>query len=195
MGRSRRAYKKARPTVRVGLPARRPFKLKPATPMSSILPNLQSSVHWDENSSLLRNYRSVGLVSNANFLGARSSTRETVLSESLQSPNEGDEAGLEDSSDVEHDDLRSALGKKRRDGKHRPLLRLTTMQRIYVSRLILKHRDDYQAMSKDMKLNKMQHPPAALENLCKRFFAYEKLSACSNIRHNEVKANPLEVAV
>lgn len=40
-------------------------------------------------------------------------------------------------------DLKSALGKKRRDGKHASLQRLTKMQRVYVSRLIMKHHDDY----------------------------------------------------
>jgi hypothetical protein len=41
-------------------------------------------------------------------------------------------------------DLKSALGKKRRDGVHAPLQRLTKMQRVYVSRLISKHGEDYQ---------------------------------------------------
>ena len=41
-------------------------------------------------------------------------------------------------------DLKSALGKKRRDGDHAPIQRLTKMQRVYMSRLISKHGEDYQ---------------------------------------------------
>ncbi len=41
-------------------------------------------------------------------------------------------------------DVKSALHKKRKDGKKAPLQRLTTMQRVYVSRLILKHGDNHE---------------------------------------------------
>lgn len=41
-------------------------------------------------------------------------------------------------------DLRSALGKKRRDGKSAPAQPLTAMQRLHVSRLVDKYGDDYQ---------------------------------------------------
>lgn len=41
-------------------------------------------------------------------------------------------------------DLKSALGKKRKDGKNAPLQPLTTMQRVYIGRLIKKYGDDYQ---------------------------------------------------
>ncbi|KAI5065012.1 hypothetical protein GOP47_0019707 [Adiantum capillus-veneris] len=133
------------------------------------------SAEWDESASLLRNYKSLGIVNNPNFLGARSSSKETVVSQSLQVPNACEDMASDDGSDVENDDLKSVLGKKRRDGEHAPLKRLTKMQRVYVSRLIVKHKDDYKAMARDLKLNKMQHPPAALEKLCKRFVAYEKL--------------------
>jgi hypothetical protein len=74
-------------------------------------------------------------------------------------------------------DVKSALHKKRKDGKKAPLQRLTTMQRVYVSRLILKHGDNHEAMSRDIKLNRMQHPPGILKHLCERFHKYEKLSA------------------
>jgi hypothetical protein len=126
-------------------------------------------------------------------------------------------------------DVKSVLHKQRSDGKKAPLQKLTTMQKVYVSRLILKHGDNYvvsshlsnqsmlnanlccfliigslilnslhlgfrfissgvvetgfidtecllQAMSKDIKLNRMQHPPGALKLLCERFHKYEKLS-------------------
>lgn len=40
-------------------------------------------------------------------------------------------------------DLKSALGKQRREGKSAPLEPLTKVQRIYIGRLIEKHGDDY----------------------------------------------------
>jgi nucleolar protein 16 len=43
-------------------------------------------------------------------------------------------------------DLKSALGKKRRDGKTMPLLPLTKMQRVHVGKLIDKYGDDYQVI-------------------------------------------------
>ena len=41
-------------------------------------------------------------------------------------------------------DLKTALGKKRRDGKSGPLKPLTTIQRVHVGRLIEKYGDDYE---------------------------------------------------
>lgn len=41
-------------------------------------------------------------------------------------------------------DLKSALGKKRRDGKSAPPQPLTAMQRIHIGRLVDKYGDDYQ---------------------------------------------------
>lgn len=43
-----------------------------------------------------------------------------------------------------HLDLKSVLGKKRRDGKTAPLQPLTTMQKVYIGRLTEKYGDDYQ---------------------------------------------------
>ncbi|MCO5582574.1 hypothetical protein L7F22_036472 [Adiantum nelumboides] len=145
-----------------------------------------NSAEWDESASLLRNYKALGIVNNPNFLGARSSSKDTVVSQSLQVPNNAKDMPTDDGSDVENNDLKSALGKKRRDGEHAPLQRLTKMQRVYVSRLIMKHGNDYKAMSRDLKLNKMQHPPAALEKLCRRFLAHEKLPT---VTVNDLGAN------
>lgn len=41
-------------------------------------------------------------------------------------------------------DLKSALGKKRRDGKTAPLQPLTAMQRVYVGRLIEKYGNNFE---------------------------------------------------
>ncbi|CAN1199153.1 hypothetical protein LINPERHAP2_LOCUS44743 [Linum perenne] len=70
-------------------------------------------------------------------------------------------------------DLKSALGKQRRDGKSTPLQPLTNMQRYHISRLVEKYGDDYQKMFMDTKLNRMQHSVATLEKLCKRYQMYK----------------------
>ncbi|XP_024365043.1 uncharacterized protein [Physcomitrium patens] len=173
MGRSRRAFKKSNPTVRVGLPKRK--NPKSLTPETLTFPGTDSKLQWDGKASLLENYKSMGILANPNVVGARSGTRHVVQLVSLQKPLSDDGSEVYGSDD-EPDDVKSVLHKKRKDGKKAPLQRLTTMQRVYISRLILKHGDDYVAMSKDMKLNKMQHPPGALGQLCERFQKYEKLA-------------------
>ena len=99
-------------------------------------------------------------------------------------------------------DLKSALGKKRKDGKNAPLKPLTTIQRLHVFKLVEKYGDDYQVgceflfiseflnpldflalvshvhivlqhMFMDTKLNSMQHSVATLEKLCKRYHMYK----------------------
>ncbi|KAI6695755.1 hypothetical protein NL676_023465 [Syzygium grande] len=193
VGRSRRKYKKSRPKVRVALPKKNPRVVKAAF---NLPPKLRSlirdsvagggggGVEWDDMGSVLRNYKSFGVVSNPNLLGVRSRNAHTVESGALQvppppPPQPSDEAAgdaecdtIDSGSDLEEDDLKSALGKKRRDGKSASPQPLTAMQRVHVGRLIEKHGDDYQAMFRDMKLNAMQHSVATLEKLCKRYHMY-----------------------
>ncbi|PHT38657.1 hypothetical protein CQW23_22230 [Capsicum baccatum] len=189
MGGSRRKYKRSRTKVRVGLPKKNPNIFKPAF---SLPPKLRSLVnsHWDDKGSVIDNYKSFGVVSNPNLLGVRCRTSHMIEADSLQVPPPkkrkvvteescGDEGGdgledLDDSgSEVEEDDLKSALGKKRRDGKSAPLQPLTTIQRVYISRLVEEYGEDYQSMFMDTKLNKMQHSVATLEKLCKRYHMYK----------------------
>lgn len=187
MGGSRRRYKKSRPKVQVGLPKVKPRVFKPAFTVPLKLRALTSG-KWDETDTVIRNYRSFGVASNPNLIGAKSRCEKIVEVVSLQKPpepNQPDEDNgeikdpefqvIDSGSDLEEDDLKSALGKRRRDGKTAPLQRLTTMQRVYVGRLIKKHGNEYQAMSRDLKLNAMQHSVAALQKLCNRFHAFERL--------------------
>ncbi|KAL3328743.1 hypothetical protein AABB24_036057 [Solanum stoloniferum] len=186
MGGSRRKYKRSRTKVRVGLPKKNPNVFKPAF---SLPPKLRSLVnsHWDDKGSVIDNYKSFGVVSNPNLLGVRCRTSHMIETDSLQVPppkklpptsDDDDDVDtfedLDDSgSEVEEDDLKSALGKKRRDGKSAPLQPLTTIQRVYISRLVEEYGDDYQSMFMDTKLNKMQHSVATLEKLCKRYHMYK----------------------
>ncbi|KAF8394584.1 hypothetical protein HHK36_020798 [Tetracentron sinense] len=284
MGRSRRKSKNSRPKVRVGLPKKNPNVFKPAFNLPPKLRSLidPSTNKWDDKASVLRNYRSFGVVSNPNFLGVRSRTSHIIESDSLQVPLPREKTTtidavsefepIDSGSDLEEDgvdfpgrtrirdpnnlvseqatenyasslmemapsgvptcreldqtiremkemidqqfeeqgkevektvgeltwqqfnkalcvhfgaidgcdpnsnlsklrqDLKSVLGKKRRDGKTTPLQPLTTMQRIHIGRLTEKYGDDYQSMFMDTKLNAMQHSVATLEKLCKRHY-------------------------
>ncbi|CAM6008817.1 unnamed protein product [Sphagnum balticum] len=175
MARSRRAFKKTRSTVRVGLPKRK--SAKKSVPEAVCFPGTNQRLEWDEKGTMQSNYKALGILANPNVLGARSGTQDMVQLVSLQKPLSADLDKDFATSDEEPDDVKSALHKKRKDGKKAPLQRLTTMQRVYVSRLILKHGDNHEAMSRDIKLNRMQHPPGILKHLCERFHKYEKLSA------------------
>lgn len=87
MGRSRRKYKKSRPKVQVGLPKKNPRVVKPAFNIPPKLRSLlEESVKWDEKGTVIRNYKSFGVVSNPNLLGVRSRTSHVVESDSLQVP-------------------------------------------------------------------------------------------------------------
>ena len=79
---------------------------------------------------------------------------DTLISKSLQVPNGDQDMIADDGSDVESDDLKYALGKKRRGGDQAPIQLLTKMQRIYMIRLISKNSEDIHAMSRDLTLNK-----------------------------------------
>ncbi|XP_020086659.1 uncharacterized protein LOC109709027 [Ananas comosus] len=184
MGRSRRKYKKSRTKVRVGLPKKKPGVFKPAVAIPPSLAaagrggDAATAVEWDAKGSVISNYRSFGVVANPNLLGVRARTPHIVQSSPLQVPQRraddpparaSEFDPIDTGSDLENDDLKSALGKKRRDGKLAPLPPLTTLQRLYIGRLIEKYGDDHQAMFMDTKLNEMQHSVGTLKKLCQRY--------------------------
>ena len=97
MGGSRRKYKKSRPKVRVGLPKKNPNVFKPAFNLppklrflleqeTSSSSSSASAPKWDDQASLIQNYKSFGVVSNPNLLGVRSRTSHLVQIHSLQVP-------------------------------------------------------------------------------------------------------------
>ncbi|CAK7356048.1 unnamed protein product [Dovyalis caffra] len=102
---------------------------------------------------------------------------------------------------MELSNLKSALGKKRREGEHAPLRPLTKMQRVHIDQLVENYGHDYrvgcqflfldlynvcggsmihldfirlQGMFMDIKLNAMQHSVATLEKLCKRYHMHNE---------------------
>ncbi|XP_076958516.1 uncharacterized protein LOC143634269 [Bidens hawaiensis] len=182
MGGSRRSYKRSRTNkVRVGLPKKNPNVFKPAF---SIPPKFRSLVDlsktkWDDQGSVLENYKTFGVVSNPNLLGVRARTSKIIESQSLQLPPPKLDGPIDEfepmdsGSELEEDDVKSALGKKRVDGKQAPLQPLTTMQRNHIRPLVEKYADDYQSMFMNTKLNRMQHSVATLEKLCKRYHMYK----------------------
>ncbi|CAL1398593.1 unnamed protein product [Linum trigynum] len=185
MGGSRRKLKRSRQKVRVGLPKKNPNLFKPAFSLPPKLRSLAAAAgddynfKWDDKASVIKNYKSFGVVSNPNLLSVRSRTAHILEAQSLQAPPAQRDAPLDEfepldsGSDLEEDDLKSALGKQRRDGKGAPLQPLTSMQRYHIGRLVEKYGDDYQKMFMDSKLNAMQHSVATLEKLCKRYHMYK----------------------
>ncbi|XP_020210058.1 nucleolar protein 16 [Cajanus cajan] len=159
MGRSRRKYKQSRSKVRVGLPKKNPRLFKPSF---SVPPKLVQSLTdeplWDAEGTVNHNYHSFGVLTDPNAIAVPSPAPPTVDS----------------GSDLEEDDLKSALGKKRRDGRSAPPQPLTAMQRIHISRLVDKYGDDYQSMLMDIKLNPMQHSIGTLQKLCIRYQMYQE---------------------
>lgn len=181
MAGSRRKLKRSRAKVKVGLPKKNPNVFKPAFNMPPKLVKLLdlSDTQWNDQASVINNYKTFGVVSNPNLLGVRSRYEKIIESDSLQVPPPKFDAPvsefetIDSGSDVEEDDLKSALGKKRRDGKTMPLLPLTRMQRVHIGPLVEKYGDDYQSMFRDTKLNKMQHSVATLEKLCSRYVMWK----------------------
>ncbi|KAL5081624.1 hypothetical protein RYX36_010045, partial [Vicia faba] len=93
--------------VRVGLPKKNPKVLKPAfTIPPKLLQSLVEDPKWDENGSVTQNYNSFGVVNDPNS-----------LTDSLRAPPFVSDDPNDSGSDLEEDDLKSALGKRRRDGK------------------------------------------------------------------------------
>ncbi|KZV32354.1 hypothetical protein F511_03637 [Dorcoceras hygrometricum] len=179
MGGSRRRYKRSKPKVRVALPRKNPRLFKSAFNLPPKLKSLMDPLsRWDAKGSVIDNYKSFGVVSNPNFLGVRSRTSHIVESDSLQLPPSGDNVvsefePVDSASDVEEDDLKSALGKTRTDGRSGSLQPLTAIQRLHVGHLVEKYGDDYQRMFMDTKLNKMQHSVATLKKLCERYHTFK----------------------
>ncbi|WVZ98247.1 hypothetical protein U9M48_043712 [Paspalum notatum var. saurae] len=184
MGGSRRKLKRSRAKVRVGLPRRKPreFKLTFELP-EAVAAATRDASGWDAEGTVVKNYASFGVVANPNLLGAHSrGTPQLVQSAPLQAPDVAAARApvpefepIDAGSDLENDDLKSALGKKRKDGKSAPLQPLTKIQRIHIGRLVDKYGDDYKAMSMDTKLNAMQHSVGTLKLLCKRYHADGKI--------------------
>lgn len=54
--------------------------------------------------------------------------------------------------------MKSALGKKRRDGKNAPLKPLTTIQRLHVLKLVEKYGDDYQVGCEFLFISELLNP-------------------------------------
>ncbi|WVY97456.1 hypothetical protein V8G54_029607 [Vigna mungo] len=158
MGRSRRKYKQSRTKVRVGLPKKNPRLFKPSFSVPpKLLQSLADDPQWDDKGTVNHNYHSFGVLSDPNSISHPSPASESIDS----------------GSDLEEDDLKSALGKKRRDGKSAPPQPLTAMQRNHIGRLVDKYGDDYQSMLMDIKLNPMQHSIGTLQKLCIRYHMYQ----------------------
>lgn len=80
--------KRSRAKVKVGLPKKNPNVFKPAFNMPPKLVKLLdlSDTQWNDQASVIKNYKTFGVVSNPNLLGVRSRYEKIVESDSLQVP-------------------------------------------------------------------------------------------------------------
>ncbi|CAF2105035.1 unnamed protein product, partial [Brassica napus] len=187
LARSRRKYKNSRAKVRVALPKKNPNIFKPAFNSPPKLRALMADdvPEWDDQASVIQNYKSFGVLSNPNLPGIRSRTDHMIQDDSLNVPPPPEPPTddpiakefepIDSGSELEEDgvDLKTTLGKQRKDGKSAPLQPLTTMQLTHIRRLVEKHGDDISSMYRDRKLNSMQPSVATLQKLCTRYLMYK----------------------
>lgn len=113
------------------------------------------------------NYESSGLVLDATARFGRNSRRDRI--QQLAAAREGDGGGDEPAAEEQlDDDLVAAMAQVRSSGKAAPK-RLTPRQRQIVQRLLEAHGDDVAAMSRDRRLNPMQHSRGVLEGMIAAF--------------------------
>lgn len=94
MGRSRRKFKKSHAKVRVGLPRKKPGLFKPvciipkalAAPDGDADAGEEGTREWDAKGSVIRNYRTFGVVSNPNIRSAVSLSHQIAECPALQLP-------------------------------------------------------------------------------------------------------------
>lgn len=86
MARSRRKYRNSRAKVRVALPRKNPNVFKPAFNFPPKLRALMADnvPEWDDQASVIENYRSFGVISNPNLI--RSRTQHIIQDASLNIP-------------------------------------------------------------------------------------------------------------
>ncbi|GAQ80840.1 hypothetical protein KFL_000640060 [Klebsormidium nitens] len=177
MGKSRRHHKRFQTSkAKVGLVKRTTHK-NPRKPEAVKLPGGEGVLEWAQKGTLQSNYEAAGLAVNPNKIGEKLGKRGDIVE--LVKVKDGKVVGLDEADDNPDDEeiadeLRGAAGRPRKE-KKRELPPLTKMQRVYVRELQAKHKDDFEAMAKDIKLNKLQHTPGALKYLFERYLAHPKL--------------------
>eukprot|EP00002_Diphylleia_rotans_P034254 TRINITY_DN7342_c0_g5_i1.p1 TRINITY_DN7342_c0_g5~~TRINITY_DN7342_c0_g5_i1.p1 ORF type:complete len:189 (+),score=55.73 TRINITY_DN7342_c0_g5_i1:59-625(+) len=159
------------------------------------------ATHYDRTLTLRQNYANLKLVSDANTWASKKTPTAETLAEPVITPMGSDnvvvdEVSLEDlealRKNAEKDAARIALSSARK-GKKSILkpgekLKLAPPKKIndkYMSegqmqlaeKLIKKYKDDYQAMSRDIKLNAYQDTPAKLKKLCESFTKTQSASS------------------
>jgi nucleolar protein 16 len=109
------------------------------------------------------NYESSGLVLDATARFGRNSRRDAIqqMAEARGAEGDGDGPAAEGPLD---DDLVAAMAQVRSSGKAAPK-RPTQRQRQIVQRLLEAHGQDVGAMSRDRRLNPMQHSRGVLEGM------------------------------
>ena len=108
---------------------------------------------WEENEKIDRNYENLGLAADVNSRRGRNSRGASI---------DANVAGIDNA--ILDEDFTAAMGHMRSSGKAPPQ-RPTPRQRSIVQRLVDAHGNDVDAMTKDRKLNSMQHSKGQLIKL------------------------------
>ena len=138
------------------------------------LPGTAEDTDWKLDTTHQGNYTTVGIVSDPNALGKTGrNSRQTVGTGSDARRPEKD-ISLASTATLGGDEVRGLLGQVRSTGLALPK-RLTSKQRRIVGALVEKYGEDLNAMSRDRKLNAMQHTIAQLRELVVSFAAYPEL--------------------
>ncbi|CAH2039078.1 unnamed protein product [Thlaspi arvense] len=169
MARSRRKYKNSRAKVRVALPKKNPNIFKPAFNFPPKLRALMADdvPEWDDQASVIQNYKSFGVLSNPNLLGIRSRTDHMIQDDSLNVP-PPPEPPTDDPIAKEFEPIDSGSDLEE-DGTFFFSV-LCYYLRLKLGQVSWIH---LRSMFRDRKLNSMQHSVATLRKLCTRYQIYK----------------------
>lgn len=190
----KRRIRSSSSTVKVGRVKKQKQTVK-VTPV--LFPGASNTTGWDQDTTHQLNYENVGISSDPNKVGKTG--RNSQKLDEPKGGGRGGETGGADGDGAENDgkkkkkrpysvndgtvagtavvggdEVRGAMGQRRSTGLAPPK-QLTTKQRRIVGALVEKHGHDIAAMSRDIKLNKMQHTVAKLRELVVSYVAYPEL--------------------
>jgi hypothetical protein len=112
---------------------------------------------WDPSGHIESNYQQIGFAADVNVGTGRNRRSDTLADKVPTVPDEQLDASLDE-------DLKVAMARQRSSGKAPPK-RPTPRQRQLIERLLAVHGSNVGAMSRDRKLNAMQHTEGQLQAL------------------------------
>mmetsp|Transcript_10936 Transcript_10936/g.15408 ORF Transcript_10936/g.15408 Transcript_10936/m.15408 type:complete len:178 (+) Transcript_10936:166-699(+) len=116
--------------------------------------------HWDPSKSPAANMAELGLKASVN------TKKDISKAQEIRNDNESGTKPSLELFDVPDSDTMGMNANKKNNSKKLPL---GTNDQIYIAKCMTKHGDDYLAMSRDIKLNNMQHTEHKLKKMGARF--------------------------